>query len=256
MNTDTIQFRQAPEADVFGPESILFSGAQELPPEAVSLTDNIPVQAAVLCLLLLYSFIIFRYRREVAQLFRIMFGSRKEERQTDDYNYLFADFMTWLLAAGYLAVGLAALKVISLAAGDAVLASMERMGPVMVMAAAGLTLAAINIVQQLVLRITGVVTLSISFIRRLLALRRLFFAAAVVSLSPAVILFTLAEGIAAQILVCTFASAALLLMVYYLYRSARLFVEEKVSILLWMLYLCTVEVMPQAMILLAALREA
>jgi hypothetical protein len=253
---DTISvspFREAQAAEVFGAESFVPTSAVQSLPEAVSLTDNLPMQIATLCLLLLYSYIIFRYGREIAQLFRMVFAARREERAKDDYSYMSADFISGLLTAGYLMAGIAAVKAIELPADGAVLAAAGRQGPLLVMAAVSLSLAAIHIIQRLAMRVTGAVTLSTGFIRRLLSLRRLFFVAATVSAAPAVLLFALAEGESAQILGCAAAVTAAVFLIYYIYRSLRLFVEEKVSILLWMLYLCTVEVMPPAMILLSAL---
>ncbi len=262
--SDTVSLsplRPAQAAEVFGAESFMPAGEIRSAPEVLSLTDNVPVQMTALCLLLLYTYIVLRYRRETGQLFRMIFSIRKDERRTDDYNYMFKDFITGLIAAGFITIGLAAVKITGLLAGSEVLTSIQRLGPFLVIAAVSLTAAAIDIVQHLVLRITGVTTLSIGFIRRLLALRRLFFAVATVSTAPAVLLFALAEGgtqlvgNAVQILVYVFAGIVALFLIYYIYRSLRLFIEEKVSILLWMLYLCIVEVIPPAMILLTTLRS-
>lgn len=248
-------FRQAEAAEVFGAESFMPSTAVQPLPEAVSLTDNLPIQIATICLLLLYPYIIFRYGREIMQLFRMVFTVKKEERSTDDYNYLFADFITGVLAAGYLMTGIAAVKAVGLLADGAVLDVIQRQGPFLVLSVVSLTMAAVNIGQQLVMRIAGVVTLSIRFIRRLLSLRRLFFTVITVSATPAVLLFALADEGMAQIPGYAAAGIVAGFLIYYIYRSLKLFIEEKVSILLWMLYLCIVEVMPPAMILLATLRS-
>ncbi len=245
----------ASAAEVFGADSFLSGNVAVNLPEAVSLTDNLPIQIATLCLLLLYSYIIFRFGHEACQLFRMAFTARREERSTDGYGYMLSDFITGLMAAGYLMVGIVAVKAIGLSAGGDTLASIERQGPLLAMCAVSLLLAAMHIVQQLALRIIGVVTLSVGFIRRLLALRRLFFVVVCVSATPVALLFALAEGTAAYILGYILAGIAAVFLIYYIYRSLRLFIEEKVSILLWMLYLCTVEVMPPAMILLSTLKS-
>ena len=110
------------------------------------------------------------------------------------------------------------------------------------MPAVMLALLAVMGVQSAVLHVVGKLTFSTEFIRMLCAKRLSLFASMTVTGTPAVLLAALSGGVWADVaagLAVTVAHLAL-----YAGRSFLWFIDRKVSILLWILYLCAVEAMP------------
>ncbi len=98
------------------------------------------------------------------------------------------------------------------------------------------------LVQYLVLLLAGFVTRSISFISSLMRMRLVYFVFATIAVAPLLLVAQLANEYAIwQIITYIVASVVVFL---YLRESVELFVSKKISILHWILYLCTVEILP------------
>lgn len=234
--------------DVFGHGSVLHEGSFSGAAEAWSLSDWLPYQAAVLCLLIAYVVIASRSGGRLLSLFRT--GGNGEE-----YRFLFSGRAKGVWIAGCFMTGLAAARVCSLWADFGGTDIPSRYVYLAVIAAVAVATVSISAIQRLVLRSAGALTLNTYFVQRLLSLRRGFFGASFIICSPFVLLAGLAPDIIAGLLLFMALAVVILIIIYFVYRTILLFFEQKVSILLWFLYLCTVEVMPYGIPVLAVLRS-
>ena len=107
-----------------------------------------------------------------------------------------------------------------------------------------LVLLAVMGVQSAVLHVVGKLTFSTEFIRMLCAKRLSLFASMTVTGTPAVLLAALSGGVWADVAAGLFVAVTVAHLALYAGRSFLWFIDRKVSILLWILYLCAVEAMP------------
>ena len=111
---------------------------------------------------------------------------------------------------------------------------------------------ALVVVQYIVLLLVGFITRSISFVASLMRMRLVYFVFATIAVAPMLLIAELANQYAIwQILTYLVAGIVLIL---YLRESIELFISKKISILHWILYLCTVEILPLTLLWQIALR--
>mgnify|MGYP003623758188 CR=1 FL=1 len=109
--------------------------------------------------------------------------------------------------------------------------------------------------QYAVLKTAGSLTRSQAFVARLINLRKLVFALATIILMP--VLFVLATGheTATQVATAIMIMGASVLVIFLLRRTYMLFIEQKISILYWILYLCGVEIFPVSFLILLVVKN-
>ncbi|UKI39689.1 MAG: DUF4271 domain-containing protein [Alistipes putredinis] len=107
-----------------------------------------------------------------------------------------------------------------------------------------LILAAIVLYQKAVLHSAGFLTLSGEFVRMLLHLKRVCFALLAIAVSPTLLLYSSMRGTADSVFLYISGIETILILLLFLYKSRKLFAEQKISILYWFLYLCIVELFP------------
>lgn len=109
-------------------------------------------------------------------------------------------------------------------------------------AAAGVVLVAA--VQRVLLRTIGAVTLSQPFIESLLCMKRMHFARATLLVAPLTALCALAPTDSQSAWFVLIGATGTLLALLFLRESRARFAAKNVSFLHWILYLCTVEIVP------------
>lgn len=92
-----------------------------------------------------------------------------------------------------------------------------------------------------VIAVAGVVTREHEFTEGLMAIKKTFFSIAALTVSP---LFILAAMSSSGIWTAVLAAECCILALIFIKETITFFVEKKVPILLWFLYLCIVEVFP------------
>ena len=111
---------------------------------------------------------------------------------------------------------------------------------------------ALIVVQYIVLLLVGFITRSISFVVSLMRMRLVYFVFATIAVAPLLLVAALSgQDVIWQILTYLVATVVLIL---YLRESIELFISKKISILHWILYLCTVEILPLTLLWQIALR--
>ena len=243
-----------PEA-VFGPSSYIVQPEFREPLLQDPFAGNILWQLAILALLAVYSYLIFRYMSEAGQLIRLMVARKKEGRSSDDFQGVLSPFTNAMMFVGIFSAGLAAARMIGLVSGADVYMS-EGIPPLLMAAGASLFFGATGIVQYVVLKGIGALTFSGDTVAKLLWQKRIFVVALTVVATPLVLVMGLAPVRWATILCLVLLGVVSVMLIWFAFKTMRLFIGQKISILFWFLYLCIVELMPYGIVVLALLRGA
>lgn len=106
----------------------------------------------------------------------------------------------------------------------------------------------------LIVRIVGLVTRNEAFLAEHRFMNRIFSAFAYTLLTPLFLVVALVPAEEARAALIGVAAVSAILYLTYLTKSYRFFVKRDVSIMQWILYLCTVEFFPVSFFVLAVLR--
>ena len=247
-------YMDSPPEAVFGSSSYIihpgpFQSLQQDP-----FSGNILWQLAVLALLVVYSYIIFRYLSEAGQLLRLMVTRKKEGRSSDDFQGVLSPFTNAMMFVGIFSAGLAAARMIGLASGAGY--TPEGVPPLLVAVMASLFFGATGIVQYVLLKAVGALTFSGDTVTKLLWQKRIFVVALTIVATPLVLVMGLAPVRWALIFCLILLGVASVMLIWFALKTMRLFIGQKISILFWFLYLCVVELMPYGIVVLALLRGA
>ena len=230
-------------ADIYGPVSFVpVAGAPE--PCGIPVTFGVGYQMLTVLLLLFYLLLVFRAGGHAARMMRAVWGRGGEGKHRHDGDMPGAEVQALILACGLLMCGSAAVKIFELWEEWRWLPSSLWGGGWLVVPAVMLVLLAVMGVQSAVLHVVGKLTFSTEFIRMLCAKRLSLFASMTVTGTPAVLLAALSGGVWADVAAGLFVAVTVAHLALYAGRSFLWFIDRKVSILLWILYLCAVEAMP------------
>ena len=230
-------------ADIYGPVSFVpVAGAPE--PCGIPVTFDVGYQMLTVLLLLFYLLLVFRAGGHAARMMRAVWGRGGEGKHRHDGDMPGAEVQALILACGLLMCGLAAVKIFELWGEWRWLPSSLWGGGWLAVPAVMLALLAVMGVQSAVLHVVGKLTFSTEFIRMLCAKRLSLFASMTVTGTPAVLLAALSGGVWADVAAGLFVAVTVAHLALYAGRSFLWFIDRKVSILLWILYLCAVEAMP------------
>ena len=206
----------------------------------------------VVALFLYYIFCLYRYFDDVKALLSSVFhrdvvaSGRVAERRRSDifYGSLGKLFMLGVCFVGVIATG-ATMHL------DAAL-SHELMfyAPFAVMALFLIVILA----QNLVLGAIGMVTHSMGEVASLLRIRLSYFVLATLLSAPLLLIAITGQGQAYDVWLEIGCVAAAIALILFVRESIGFFISKKVSILHWILYLCTVEILPFTLLWQAAVR--
>lgn len=246
--------RRIVASDIFGQQSILSQHAAPAAPSGDSMiTDPWYFQAMVVALFVLYAYMLFVYSHELGAIFRAVFNTGRD-REYDEYPAS-GGFLAAFAVMGAFGLGIALVRAAAIWLPRQVLESLPADSAFLIVLFVVTAHITLSLIRRLIMRGIGSLTLSGNFTRRILALGQLCRTTAAMVLIPLVVLLALAPEIWAVRLLWLSAALLSLFIVHYLYRSLRVFIKEKVSILLWFLYLCTVEVIPVGILILGILRS-
>ena len=189
-----------------------------------------------------YGFCLYRYYDDIVALFSSVFGerilnsSRKGERLRSDifYGSLGKLFM---LGVGF--VGLIA-GVVCLRMGLALPDSVTFYMPLTAMAAFLVVVA----LQYVMLGVVGFVTSSLDGVASLMRIRLVYFVLATLIVAPVLLVSMMGQSAGYDLWFKAALVAAGVVSVLFIRESIKFFIHKKVSILHWILYLCTVEILP------------
>ena len=193
-----------------------------------------------------YLFCVCRYFDDIRALFSSIFDSKVQhagragERRRSD---IFYGSLGKLFMLGTCFVGVLSALALS-RAGVGLPQQMMLYTP---FAAMALYLGVI-IVQYLFLSIVGIVTQSYGEVAALMRIRLTYFVLGTVMVAPIVLMALIGTGAGADVWLNVVCVASGVVAVLFVRESVGFFISKKVSILHWILYLCTVEILPLSLL--------
>lgn len=203
----------------------------------------------IAALFIYYIFCLYRYFDDVAILFtsifrrRVVSSLRAGERRHSD---IFYGSLGKLFMLGTCFVGVVVAGVVTRFGGD-IPREIIFYAPFVGVA----LFLAIVMVQNLLLGLIGIVTRSMSDVASLLRIRLVYFVLATLLAAPILMIATI-QGQAYNLWFDVGCLAIGIAVILFVRESIGFFISKKVSILHWILYLCTVEIMPLTLLWQAA----
>lgn len=249
-------WHDVPAAEVFGTASVLVPQQPIFAARTESLTENAVFQGFVLLLAATYAMLLYRNLEDIRLLLtRVSRDRATGERLTEDPGGSgFSRFLNIATTIGMLFMGVMAVKY-----GDSLmpgrLTEFLSHGAVLALSLLA-TLACMGVVlfQLATVRLAGAVTLSQPFVSQIVLLKRTYFTLAVIVTSPVLLLFALCPRGTGGLWFCIIVIELIVTAILYLREVLNLFISKKISILHWILYLCTVEVFPVSLLWLLVAR--
>lgn len=206
----------------------------------------------IVALFLYYIFCLYRYFDDVKALLQSVFNrdvvssGRVAERRRSDifYGSLGKLFMLGICFVGVVATG------VTMHLDAALPREMMFYAPFVGVA----MFLAVILAQNLLLGLVGVVTHSIGEVAALLRIRLSYFVLATLLSAPLLMIAMIGQGQSYDVWLHVGCVAAGIAVILFVRESIGFFISKKVSILHWILYLCTVEIMPLTLLWQAAIR--
>ena len=252
---DTL-WRDVPAAEVFGTASEVASPRSLRGAPAPSLTENPVFQGFVLLLAATYAMLLYRNLGDIRLLLtRVSHDTATGRRLMEDPGGSgFSRFLNIATAIGILFVGVITVKYGDSLIPDSFIETIPQGAVLGLSLLATLACIGIALFQLAAVRLTGAVTLSQPFISQLVLLRRTYFTLGTIVTVPFLLLFALCPRGTGGVWFCIIVIQLVATAFLYLRETLNLFISKKISILHWILYLCTVEVFPFSLIWLLAAR--
>ncbi len=263
VRTDSVMYRVVPSDSVLTAEAVAIYGplTESVP---ARLHDRTPIdtpftatgafQSCVILLLVAYVLLVYRFRSDIVQLFT----NRKaiaEELTYSGQGSVYGRFFSTTVGVGLL---LAAIMVVKGADLAPALAS-GVVAPQWIYAVAVPSVLVATIViatlQVALLWVIGGVAMCSDVTSTLMRLRKICFAIFTICCTPTVLLYALSEIGRSNVFLYLIVIELVAILLVFLYETFVLFVSKKISVLHWILYLCTVELFPVSLIVLTVMRE-
>lgn len=249
-------YREAAAEEVMGPGSVLIP-EDPVPAEHPSpfISDGM-FQGLVLVLAALYAMLLYYNLGDIRALFsHIVRNSTGGKHGFDECRgSSFPQFLNTSGLIGLFFIGILAVKYGDVLLPEVLVRHIPAQAAMPLSVGVTLALCAVLSLQWLMLRLVGIVTLSDKFIARLRQLRQLYFTLATIVISPALLLFVLCRPDEGEIWFFLIVIELAIMLLLYLREALSLFIGKKISILHWILYLCTVEIFPMSLLWLVATR--
>lgn len=241
-----VVWRDTTARAVFGASSMRVAPGGELQPTRSIPTDNIPFQGLVLLLAVIYAVLLYRNLGDIRTLLSRTFHDAPARKRLSEETGSsgFSHFLNVTVTLGLLFAGLLAVKFGGERLEGLIPDDLEQIAMPGLSLATSLAGALVLLYQYLMLQGAGAITVSRPFILQLLQLRRTYFALIVVCAAPVLLLYILCPPDSGSIWLYALLAESAVAAILYLKESLGLFLSKNFSILLWFLYLCTVELFP------------
>lgn len=245
-------------ARMFGEGSTLADGvaaAGEAACDVAWLTGNLFVQLIVLAIFVTYSLVLYGYGSHVATVLNLSRGKLYVEKLLEDQNYVFEKFLALTNILGLMVISVAVVKAADIGWGEQAAGLMPRWMQMSLIGLVWVAMCVVTLVQRMLLGVVGVVTLNRGLTEKITYLKKLALSLFTIIATPTVLMMALAPaGVSKVLLVIAIAESGVAL-VFFLFRTYMIFIEQKISILYWFLYLCAVEILPLSVPIALMLRN-
>jgi hypothetical protein len=245
--TDSVSVSQISSDAVFGKLAALGDGsvtAHLINSADYIFSDNWVFKIMVLMLLAGFCLLMRYYSFYATDTFGLLRGSVHTRRLLGEQNATFNNYMNMMIMLGVMLLGISALRFTEALYGDLPTGAIPPLASYIAAPAAIIAFMIIALYQYAVLRLVGAVTYSRVFMDKLLRLKKVWFSLTVAVLALPAIFVALYHGRGENIMLLILAFGMSLSALFFIIRSLMFFVEQKISILLWFLYLCAVELFP------------
>ena len=220
-------------------------------------TDNQPEQIAsgiiVILLFVAYISMIYRHRRTISDLFKIFSLKDYMYKVVAQAGTSFKHLCIWSHTTAVLAIIISVVRVDAQFGFIKINAPISQQWLVPIVAAVAFLLF-ISICRNVLLKIIGFVTGKADFIRKLNIQNDVLFTIAVVTTTPSIILGIMSSGIFFQTFAIITIISLIINALIFTRQSLKIFLDKKISIFQWFLYLCGVEIMPLSFVIALILR--
>ena len=235
------------EADIFGVHSKLVTGETGMPQpiEQLSWVENYTYEGLVIAIFILFCYLLYNFRGDILQLLRFLAMHTSSEKIYAEQKLFFKRFINLSTPTGNPADLWPERQIMRLlrprwkAAGNRDPANVNLI-PVILLLIPGIIL----LYRYLVTGIVGAVTRNQAFFKSYRFMSHLSGSVSFLILTPFFLLFALGDGNSTTFFIYLTITIVAALYLLYLGKSYRFFIERNVSILQWILYLCTVEWFP------------
>ena len=207
----------------------------------------------VILLFIAYISMIYRHGHTIADLFKIFSLKGYMYKVVEQAGTSFKHLCIWSHITAILAVIISVVRVDAQYCFINVETHISQQWLVPIVAAIAFLLF-ISICRNVLLKIIGFVTGKADFIRKLNTQNEVLYTIAVVTTTPSIILGIMSSGIFFQ----TFATITIISLIInaliFTRQSLKIFLDKKISIFQWFLYLCGVEIMPLSFVIALILR--
>ena len=239
---------------VFGSDAIRLYDSAAV---ATGIADNQLEQivSGIIVILLFTSYILMLYlhRRTIADLFKIFSLKDYMYKVVDQAGTTFKHLCIWSHTTAILAVIISVVRVDTLYNFINVDTPISQQWLVPIVAAVAFLLF-ISICRNVLLKIIGFVTGKADFIRKLYIQNDVLYTIAVVTTTPSIILGIMSSGLFFQVFAITATTSLIINTLIFTKYSLKIFLDKKISIFQWFLYLCGVEIMPLSFVIALILR--
>ncbi len=216
------------------------------------LTDNWVVRVVALILFVGYVATMLLYGGHIVGMWKIVVGRNLGIKVADELSYLFVRAMLSFCGIGIVALALSAVKALEIL-GVEQIEGVESLwvAPMVMLAIVG----AMGVIQLLTEAMCRLVR-RVEVAQGLSIMGSATIGLMAVVVAPCTLLFVINDGLSAQIVGITIAVVVCLGVMAYVIKSFIFFVEQKISILLWFLYLCTVVLIPLGVVVTTLVRNS
>ena len=207
----------------------------------------------VVALLILYLLLLYRHAGDVGRLLgRALQDRTGEDRLYDDTAGSFSRFLSLANLLGLLALAVA---VVRLTGAMIPLRHTELMPHMAALLWSAILVAALGLVRLYrkgVAAVIAAITFTKHHLEQLTLVHRTGFALLTIIALPPMLLWLLTPPDGGRLWVWLLVLESAVSLILYLHETYTLFISKKISILHWILYLCTVEIFPLSLLILLA----
>lgn len=220
--------------------------------DAGPLTDNWVIRVVLLGLFVCYAATMIIYGGHIKGMWKIVEGHNLGIKVADELSYLFIRAMLTLSAVGVVAIALGAVKALEMSGAVDIKGVSPQWSAPMIMGAIVCAEGVAWLLTGAMCRLVGRDEVGRGLSIMSCAIMGLVATVA----TPLVLLFVINNGLSAQIVGFAIALVVILAAIAYVVKSFIFFVEQKISILLWFLYLCTVVLIPLGVVVTTIVRNS
>lgn len=254
--TDTLSMGIWDSAAVYGTESVrIAETAVETAAGLGPMAGNTWVQMLSLIVLCLWCWMIYWFRDQVSICLKSLVKFKSEDKHTAEHGHLYNGFVNFAAGVMIAAAGIMVVKT----ASDTVDVQQLSMLPGWFTPTAAILVAvlvaAVTALKFVILELAGKLTFSEEMTGKLVQAKKSHIAAVAALAVPPILLYSGLNPIWDGVLVYIIVIEVVAVVAIFVIKTCILFVQQKVSLLIWFLYLCAVEILPLSLAVLLVVKN-